>query len=129
LGLRQRLLEEQVLPSAEQQHRNLRALQRLMQLQLGPVRVVVFRMLEPRLVPRRASAEQRPAGLADWQRAGRRFECPARPYLADERADAARIPLVGEHVGPAKEVVEPERTGTPARGAEIMRADADDRRL
>jgi len=57
LILRERLLEKQVLPSAEQQHRYLRAFERLMQLQRRPMWIVVLGMLEPGLEPWCARAQ------------------------------------------------------------------------
>src|SRR4029078_5109449 len=86
-------------------------------------------MLEPGLVPRRAGAEQCPSRLADGQHACSSGHRPSRLNLTDDGADATRSFPVGEYGGPAEEIDEPERTGTPARRAEIVRADGDDRGL
>src|ERR1700735_3018168 len=99
-----------------------------MQLQPGPVRVVVFWMLEPGFPPGRGRAEQRPAGLAERQRTSRLGERALRPHLPNKKAEPGSL-LVGDHVAPAEEVVEAERSGTPARGADVMRAHGDDRGL
>ena len=123
LILREGLFQEQVLPAADQQHGNLGALKGVVELQPGPERVVVLRVLQPGLEPRRAGAEQRSRGVAGRHSCRCARQQAFGPQLPGEHADPARIFLVGDHVAPAQEVVEPECARAPAGSGQVVRAD------
>ena len=123
-----RLLQEQVLPAADQQHRHLHPVERGAESHRLPERLVVIGMVEPRLPPRRAGAQQLPAGRTQRQLTGGAYHAFLRPQLADAGADSSGIFLVRNQMAPAQEVVDGERAGAPGRLAEIVGTGGDDGR-
>ena len=117
--LPQRLPHEDVLPAAQQQHRNLHAVQRLGEPPRIPKRIVHPGMFDPRFEPGRARAEQRPGRGTHRHRAGR-LGHPASGLQLAECDPPARVLLVGNQVAPAQKVVDGERAGAPHRGIEIV---------
>ena len=116
----QRLGQEQILPAAEQQQRHLDLVERGVDPQRLPERVIVRRGRQPGLPPRRRVAEQGPAGGTQRRLTGGPHHALLSPQLADAGADPARIFLVCHQVAPAEEVVDRERAGTPSRKAHVM---------
>ena len=127
--LGQRLFEEKVLPTGQQQHRNVGALQGLSQMQPRPELVVGVGVLEPGLEPQRTVTEQRAARFPQWQSIGSACHTALRPRLAQQRQQPIGILLVRDQVAPTEEVVEAERPRAPSWPADVVRADGDHSRL
>lgn len=123
--LLQRLPQEDVLPAADEQHRDLDAVQRGGKPQSVPERIVAVGVFHPGFEPRRTRAEQRPGRLTQRQRGGRPRHPSRRGELADSGPDATGVFLVGNQIAPAQEVVDRKRSGAPHRGPEVVRPHRD----
>ena len=125
--LLQRLLQKDVLPAADEQHRHLHAVQRGAVAQSLPERVVAAGVFDPGFEPRRTGAQKCARRLAERQPEGGLRYLARCQQLADAGAHADRVLLVGHQVAPTEKVVG-ERAGAPHRGVEIVRPHRDYRR-
>nr|CRL56262.1 hypothetical protein CPGR_03578 [Mycolicibacterium fortuitum subsp. fortuitum DSM 46621 = ATCC 6841 = JCM 6387] len=126
LVLLQGLVQEQVLPPAQQQDGHLDMLQSLIEPQLVPERVVALGMFQPGFEPRCTVAQQLTGRGSHRQSGGGLGQLGGPAQLPGEGLHHARLLLAGHHRAPAQEVVEAERSGAPRRCAEIVRSDGDD---
>jgi len=122
------LMEEQVMPPANQQRRDVDALQRGAALQRLPERVGRPRMLQPGLEPRGAGAEQCTDTGGERHPVQHRDEPPVRgrrPVYAMQEPDAF---LERDELGPLHVVIQIEHAVAVNGATHVVRPDLDDGR-
>ena len=120
------LLEEDVLPTPEEQHGHLDSIEGNAVLHRCPERIALVGPGDPVGVPRGPAAEKGRCGRDERQLVENGADPPSVPSRLQHDLEGSTVFLVDHLVAPPEEV-EPERAGSPDVLAEVVGPDGDDR--